>query len=244
MGCLILLMLTLIRFLAYLIGYPLFHAIMKIKVVGREHLPPVGQPLILICNHFSWFEVPLLIGKLPYRPVVLGSAEVWQHPVGYWLARAFGGIPIHRGQVDRQPLKQALAVLERGGVLAIFPEGGIDPELRPLTEAGVNVAGVAGQTVRIPPRLISARPGAAYLAVRSGACILPTAVEGAEYLWQNLRRGRRTAVTLHIGAPFGPLELAEGLRAGERRTAVDQLGDEMMGHIAALLPPEQRGPYA
>ena len=69
---------TLIRLLAYIIGYPLFHTVMKIKVVGREHLPPKGEPLILICNHFSWFELPLLIGKLPYKIIVLGSAEVWQ----------------------------------------------------------------------------------------------------------------------------------------------------------------------
>lgn len=237
-------MLALIRFFAFLIGYPLFHILMKIEVVGRENLPAAGEPLILICNHFSWFEVPLLMGKLPYRPVVLGSAEVWQHPVGSWLARAFGGIPIHRGQVDREPLKQALAVLAQGGVLAIFPEGGIDPDLRPLTEAGVNVAGVAGQTVRIPPRLISARPGAAYLAIKSGVRIVPTAVMGAEYLWQNMRRGRRTPVTLRIGRPFGPLWLEDGVKGAARRTAVDQFGDEMMYQIAALLPAEQRGPYA
>lgn len=232
-----------IRLLAYLIGYPLFHTVMKIKVVGRENLPPPGQPLIVICNHFSWFEVALLVGKLPYHIAFLGSAEVWQHPVGKWLAWAFAGIPIRRGQVDREALKQALAVLQKGGVLGIFPEGGIDPGLRPLTGAGVNVAGVIGQTVRIPGVLISARPGAAYLALKSAACVLPTAVTGGEYLWQNLRRWRRTAVTLHIGPPFGPLTLETGLKNAARRDAINDLGDEMMRHIAALLPPDQRGFY-
>jgi len=235
---------TLIRLLAYLIGYPLFHTVMKIRVVGHENLPPKGEPLILICNHFSWFELPLLIGKLPYKIIVLGSAEVWQHPVGKLLATAFGGIPIQRGQVDREPLKQALAVLADGGVLGIFPEGGIDPALRPLTEAGINVAGVPGQTARIPGALISARPGAAYLAVKSGARVLPTAVTGGEYVWQNLRRLRRTAVTLHIGPPFGPLNIDPHLKNADKRAAINACGDEMMRHIAALLPPEQRGYYA
>lgn len=237
-------MYALIRFLAYLIGYPLFHLTLKINVVGRENLPPKGEPLLLICNHFSWFEVPLLVGKLPFKPIILGSAEVWQHPVGKWLARAFGGIPIQRGQVDRGPLKQALAVLAEGGVLGIFPEGGIDPALRPLTESGVNVAGVPGQTARIPGQLISARPGAAYLALKSGVRVLPTAVIGGETVFQNWRRGRRTAVTLVIGAPFGPLRLDGGLVNRQRREAIDALGDEMMRHIAVLLPPSQRGFYA
>lgn len=235
---------TFVRLLAYLIGYPLFHMLMKIDVVGREHLPPKGEPLILICNHFSWFEAPLLIGKLPYKIVILGSAEVWQHAVGRLLATAFGGISIRRGQVDRQPLKQALMVLQRGDVLAIFPEGGIDPALRPLTAAGLNVADMPGQTTRIPGALISARPGAAYLAIKSGVRVLPTAVVGAEYLWHNLRRLRRTRVTLIIGPPLGPLAIEPSLTKAARRTAVNALGDEMMRHIAALLPPEQRGFYA
>ncbi len=232
------------RLLAYLIGYPLFHTVMKIRVVGRENLPPKGEPLILICNHFSWFEVPLLIGRLPYKIVILGSAEVWQHPVGKWLAWAFDGISIHRGQVDRGPLKRALAVLADGGVLGIFPEGGIDPGLRPLTDAGINVAGLPGQTARIPGVLIQARPGAAYLAVKSGARVLPTAVTGAEYVWQNLRRWRRTPVTLHIGAPFGPLTVDPHLKNTAKRAAINACGDEMMRHIATLLPPDQRGYYA
>ncbi|NJN53879.1 MAG: 1-acyl-sn-glycerol-3-phosphate acyltransferase [Anaerolineae bacterium] len=160
------LMRTLVRLLAHLIGYPLFHTIMKIRVVGGENAPPKGEPLILICNHFSWFELPLLVGQLPYHIVFLGSAEVWQHPIGRLLATAFAAIPIQRGQVDREPLKRALAVLADGGVLGIFPEGGIDPALRPLTESGINVAGVPGQTARIPGVLIPARPGAAYLAVK------------------------------------------------------------------------------
>ncbi len=232
------------RLLAYLIGYPLFHTVMKVKVVGRENLLPKGEPLILICNHFSWFEVPLLIGRLPYKIVILGSAEVWEHPVGKWLAWAFAGIPIHRGQVDREPLKRALAVLAEGGVLGIFPEGGIDPALRPLTDAGINVAGLPGQTARIPGALIQAKPGAAYLAVKSGARVLPTAVNGAEYVWQNLHRLRRTPVTLHIGAPFGPLTIDPHLKNADKRAAIDACGDEMMRHIAALLPPDQRGYYA
>lgn len=234
---------TLFRILAYLIGWPLFHTILKITVEGRENLPPKGTPLIIICNHFSWFEAPLLYGKLPYKITYLGSAEVWEHPIGRRLAMAVGAIPVHRGRPEREALKQSLAVLNEGHVLGIFPEAGIDPDLRPLTDSGINVAGVNGQKSRIPPRLIPARPGAAYFAVKSGALILPTAVLNGEYILTNLRKCKRTPVKIIIGKPFGPLTVDDSLRSTARRHAIDALGDEMMHHIADLLPPEQRGPY-
>jgi 1-acyl-sn-glycerol-3-phosphate acyltransferase len=231
------------RLITFLIGIPLFHIVLQMRVVGRENLPSKGEPLILICNHFSWFEVPLLYGKLPYKIIVLGSAEVWQHPIGRFLAYAFEGIPIRRGQPERVALKRAAEVLARCQVLGIFPEGGIDPELRPLTDAGINIVGVHGQTARIPGRLITPKPGAAYFAVASGARVLPTAVIGAEYTLANLRRFKRTPVTLVIGRPFGPLTLPSDCKGAARRTAINAYGEEMMYHIAALLPPEQRGPY-
>ncbi len=207
-------------------------------------MPAKGEPLIIICNHFSWFEAPLLYGKLPYKITYLGSAEVWEHPIGKRLALAFGGIPVRRGRPEREALKQSLAVLKNDGVLGIFPEAGIDPDLRPLTDSGINVAGVDGQKSRIPPRLIPARPGAAYFAVKSGAMILPTAVLNGEYILSNLRKFKRTPVKIIIGKPFGPLVVDKSLRGAAKRDAIDALGDEMMCHIADLLPLEQRGPYS
>lgn len=234
---------TFFRILAYLIGWPLFHIVLKITVVGRENLPPKGEPLIVICNHFSWFEAPLLYGKLPYDIIYLGSAEVWEHPIGKRLALSFRAIQIHRGRPEREALKQALKVLNEGRVLGIFPEAGIDPDLRPLTDSGMNVAGINGQSSRIPPRLIPVRPGAAYFAVKSGAMILPTAVLNGEYILTNLGKFKRTPVKIIIGKPFGPLTVDKSLRGVAKRDAIDALGDEMMRHIADLLPPEQRGPY-
>ena len=83
----------------------------------------------------------------------------------------------------------------------------------------------------------------AYLAVRSGAPVLPTACLGTERIAANLRRLRRTPVRLIIGPVFGPLVVDESLSKTERRERLDELGHEMMRHMAALLPPENRGPY-
>ena len=71
----------------------------------------------------------------------------------------------------------------------------------------------------------------------------PTACLGTERIAANLRRLRRTPVRLIIGPVFGPLVVDESLSKAERRERLDELGHEMMRHMAALLPPENRGPY-
>ncbi len=234
---------TFYRLLAYLIIYPFLYLALKVTVEGRENLPAKGEALIIICNHFSWFEAALLYTKLPYQITFLVSSEVWQNPLGKRLANAFVAISVHRGRPDRKALKQGLSVLSNGGVLGIFPEGGIDPDLRQLTDVGTDVFGVDGRKSRIPPRLITAKPGAAYFAVKSGVQILPTAVLNGEMILTNIRKFKRTPVKITIGAPFGPLALDKTVKGHAKREALTTLGNEMMLHIADLLPPEQHGYY-
>jgi hypothetical protein len=59
----------------------------------------------------------------------------------------------------------------------------------------------------------------------------------------NIRRWKRTKVTMHIGPAFGPLTIDPALRGPARRQQIDAYGDEMMRHIAALMPVENRGFY-
>ena len=91
--------------------------------------------------------------------------------------------------------------------------------------------------------MITPRPGAAYLAVRSGAPVLPTAFLGTENILPNLKRLRRTPVRMIIGPVFGPLVIDPARSKPERRAQLDEMGHEMMRHMAALMPPENRGPY-
>lgn len=230
--------------LIYLVGSILLRLFIKLTIVGRENLPDPGQPLIIVSNHFSWFEAPLLYKHLPYRPVFIAAVDLLAHPVVRLVAYAYEIIPIWRGQIDRKPLRRALTVLRDGGCIGIFPEGGIDPDLRPLTEKGKRTATTAGRPYRSEAQLIPARPGAAFIAVHSQAKILPVAFIGGEKVLPNLRRLRRTPVTMIIGAPFGPLSLDQSKRGPARREQMNALGDKMMRHIAALLPPENRGCYA
>ncbi len=216
-------------------------AALRLKIEYMGKLPASG-PLILIANHFSWFEAPLLYLYLPYESIWFGAQEVAEHPFVRLLMRLYHAIPVWRGQVDRQALRQALSTLEHNGVLGIMPEGNIDPDLVETVRAG-ELAAHSGSNSRLSGQLIRGRPGAAYLAATSGAPVLPIAFIGTEQIQANMRRFRRTSIAMRVGAPFGPVSLPAGMRGQARKAALQQIADQMMGEIAALMPAENRGVY-
>jgi 1-acyl-sn-glycerol-3-phosphate acyltransferase len=222
----------------------LFRIFLKLEIEGWEHLPP-GGPLIIIGNHFSLFEAPLLLTFLPYydRITWLAATELQESRILKYLMKLYNIIPVWRGQPDRMAIHRALDWLAAGNIVGIMPEGGVDETLRPLTMAGVQTGLHGGPNSRVDPQLITPRPGAAYLAVRSGAPVLPTAFLGSEKILPNLKRLRRTPVRMIIGPVFGPLVIDPTLSKPERRAQLDEMGHEMMRRMAALLPPENRGPY-
>lgn len=221
-----------------------FRIILKVEVEGWENLPSDG-PLLVIGNHFSLFEGPWLLAFLPYddRQSWLAATELQELAVLRMFYKLFNIIPVWRGQPDRAALHRGLDWLAAGKILGIMPEGGVEEEMRRLTMAGVQLGLHEGNNSRASAALFSPRPGAAYLAVRSGAPILPTAFIGTEKILDNLRRLRRTPVRVVIGPPFGPLTIDPALPRHERRALLDEYGHEMMRHIAVLMPPENRGLY-
>ena len=225
------------------IGRILSKILFRLTVTGEENLPQDG-PLIVISNHFSWFEAPLILVHLPYHTQFLAAMELRRYSWFRLFAYAFEIIPIWRGQVDRDAIREASKVLADDGVIGIFPEGGVDPDLQQRVADGEVIVEVQGHISRLSGELIRARPGAAYLAVRTDARIVPVAFEGTEHALENVRHGRRTDVKMRIGPPFGPLSISSQLRGTAKREEINQLGDEMMEHLAALFPPEKRGPYA
>ena len=222
----------------------LFRIFLKIEIEGWENLPP-GGPLIIIGNHFSLFEAPMLLTFLPYRERItwLAATELQDSRILKALIKLYNIIPVWRGQPARTAIHRALDWLAAGNIIGIMPEGGVDETLRPLTSAGIQPGLHQGPNSRAVPELITPRSGAAYLAVRSGAPILPTAFLGTELILPNLRRLRRTPVRMIIGPVFGPLVIDPALPKPERRALLDEMGHEMMRHMAALMPPENRGPY-
>ncbi len=196
----------------------LFRLLTRWEVRGRENLPP-ARPLIIAFNHLGHLDGPLVIATMPWEIEGIVLADLMRVPVIGWLLRLYGTILVHRDEFDRAVLKAALRVLDTGGVIALAPEARQSP-----TGA-----------------LVEARAGAAYLALLSGAPVLPVGLTGTETMYTELRRLRRPRLTVTIGAPFslrGPMA-----KGAERKAQLARERDEIMQRIAALLPPEYRGVY-
>ncbi len=217
--------------------------LLDFKVTGLENVPKDG-PLLIISNHFSLFEPPLVGMMLPQVPAYMVAKELQTHPVTRHMFYFLDLIPVWRGQVDRAALKLASQHLEGGGRMVIMPEGGILPEMMEAVGTGEQIHRLPfEETGRLSGELIEARPGAAFLATRQPVSVLPIAFLGTQHVARNMKRWRRTKVEMIVGRPFGPLTIPKELRGQARRDRLDELGNEMMRQLAALMPPEARGPY-
>jgi 1-acyl-sn-glycerol-3-phosphate acyltransferase len=189
----------------------------QIDAADLARVPP-GGPLILYTNHTGSLEVPLLFAHLQPRPVTgFAKAETWNDPFMAWLFDLWGAIPIQRGEADMHALRAGLQALRQGYILGIAPEG----------------------TRNRDGHLRRARAGVVTLALHSRAPLLPVAHWGGEGFGRNLRRARRTEFHVRVGRPFrlrtDPGSLSRAVR--------QQIVDELMYQLAALLPETYRGEY-
>lgn len=196
-----------------------FRLLTDLQIVGQENLPTSG-PLLVVANHFHFGDPAAVVRATPWPLEFLGGFFLIDPPLYLkWIPHMWDYYPVHRGGASREAIHAAKAILGQNGILVIFPEGGSWAEvLRP------------------------ARPGTAFLAVETGAPILPIGLDGLPEVFQQLREGRRAKVTVRIGQPFGPFQV-EG-RGRARRQALDEIGHEIMRQIQALIPPERHGVYS
>ena len=104
---------TMLALLLLIFGRIVTLLFLRIHVEGEENVPEHG-PLIVTANHFSWFDAPLLTLYLRERPAFLVASESQRFWFVRLYMRAFNGIPIWRGQVDRQAFQRALYRLREG----------------------------------------------------------------------------------------------------------------------------------
>lgn len=195
---------------AYLVARP--------EYIGLENIPD-EPPYILVTNHLSAFDIPLLSSICPHHTIrAFAASEHKWNPLYAPILAAAGSIWVRRGEADRRALREALAVLERGEALGVAPEG---------TRA------------RDPYALQKGKSGVAFLATRADVPIVPVGMAGTERIRHNLPRLRRTRVQVAVGEPF---RLPESGHAGSRK--LREYTDLIMYHIAELLPREYRGVYA
>ncbi len=189
----------------------------SIRVTGREHVPRTG-PLIIVANHQSNADPPVMVYAIPRAVFFMAKRSLFWGPVISYLLRSVHVYPVDRDGRDMDALRWAQRTLDSGKALLVFPEG-----------------------TRSPGALRKATDGLAYLALSSGAPILPVAMTGTERIRGMFRIAfhfQRLRVT--VGEPFT-------LSRGEGRLDRAQLQaatGEVMKRIAELLPPEYRGAYA
>jgi 1-acyl-sn-glycerol-3-phosphate acyltransferase len=208
------------RIFGRLVFRGLFYLLGRVDISGIENVPKNGAYLIVV-NHVSLFDAPLLIAFWPMAPEAAGAADLWNRPGISVLARLYGGIPVHRGRFDRQLMDQVNLVLQSGKPLLIAPEGGRSHALG----------------------MRRAKPGVAYIMEKTDVTVIPVGMIGAtdDFLAQALR-GRRPEIKMIVGTPFH-LPPVEG-KGEMRRNSRQRNADMIMGHIAELLPHEYRGVYA
>lgn len=196
----------------------LMAALTRREVEGLGNVPPEG-PYIMASNHLGLVDVPVIFGLVGGEHLTGWAAEKWQrHIIFGTLLRMGGGIFIHRGEVDRRALEGAIRWLEAGNAFGMAPEG-----TRSKTGG-----------------LARGKTGIAYLVDHVHAPILPVALTGTEGAIRSLLRLRRQRVSVRFGQLFELPPLDPDDRSGSLRRNTD----EVMCHIAALLPPEYRGVYA
>lgn len=189
---------------------------MDATIVGMENFPQKGPALVTI-NHLGDADAVLLGASLPFMIDAMGKIELNDHWLVGPIFRAYGIIWVHRGRPDRKALRAALDGLAAGRMVVIAPEG------RQSVIGGLE----------------DGNEGAAFLAIKSGAPILPVAMTGTENdnIFPNMKRFKRTRVSLTVGKPFYLTEQAD--RQAMMRDGTRQI----MESLAILLPESYRGNY-
>jgi 1-acyl-sn-glycerol-3-phosphate acyltransferase len=152
---------------------------------------------------------------------IIGASDVFEKPGQGQILKAYGVIPVHRGDYDRVLFTKIISVIKAGFPLLIAPEGG-----RSHVTA-----------------MRRAMPGIAYIVEQTHVPVVPVGIVGTtEDFWQRARRGERPPLELRVGKPITLPEITT--KGTEKHEARQRNADLVMNYLAGLLPEEYRGVYA
>jgi 1-acyl-sn-glycerol-3-phosphate acyltransferase len=196
----------------------LLRGFFRLEVTGREHIPARGA-VILAPNHRSLIDIPVAAAVTKRKVWFMAKEELFRSRVSAAVFGGLGGFPVRRGRPDRAPLLRALELLRQGEVVGIFPEG----TRRPLA------------------RFEELEEGFAYVALKSGAPIVPVAISGTEAVFPPGRRFPRPAkIRAAVGEPFrlsGSGGRAMGvLPRGRIRAATAEAQERLVAAMESLEP--------
>ena len=194
----------------------LFLLLTRRRIRGRENIPKRGA-VIFVANHIELVDSPLLWTSLGRRVYFMAKEEVFYPAIIGYCMRSFGAFPIKKGRQDRKALLTAQELLAEGKALTIYPEG-----------------------MRSQSRKVKlAFHGAALIASRSGAPIIPIGISGTEqirgigWIW------RRPYISLEIGKPF----TLPSIDGKPTKYELAKLTDVIMEHVTERLPEPYHGYY-
>ncbi|HEY9122151.1 MAG TPA: lysophospholipid acyltransferase family protein [Brevefilum sp.] len=190
---------------------------MKIDDAELSKVPKEG-PIIAAANHVNFLDAPVLITHLyPRKTTGLVKKETWEKPLLAFLFNLWEGIPIDRDIADFAAFKQAKQALKDKKILAVAPEGTRSED---------------GQLTR-------GKPGISILASQTEAPIVPIAYWGHENFIRNIKRLKRTPMTIRVGKPFR-LNFSGKTKSKE---LMQDAADAVMLEIKKLLPEKYHGVY-
>lgn len=192
------------------LGYGLLRLVTRVSVQGYENIPRKG-PLILVGNHVAMLEAVMMVLCAPHQVELIGNGDIPFDPKYGWAVHAWGYIPIRRGEMDRGALTVALNVLKQGGVVGIFPEGGIWESSAKKSKTGVS-----------------------WLSYQSGAPIVPIGFGGIDGALAAAFKLKRPAVSMNIGQVIPAIDPQATDKA--RKVALEEAANYIMAQVDALIP--------
>jgi 1-acyl-sn-glycerol-3-phosphate acyltransferase len=188
--------------------------------IDRSELAKVPQagPLLMMVNHTSNLEGPMLYAFLQPRPLhAIAKQELWEHKFMAYLMNTWKSIPVDRQNMGRSTMDACFKVLDEQHILAIAPEG----------------------TRSKDGCLQEGKGGVAFIAHKKDVPMIPVVVMGFNSFSKNIKRLKRTVITIKVGEVFEIIQKG-GRIDGDTRQA---LADEIMLRLAMLMPNERRGHY-
>lgn len=196
------------RFASHLFLPALFTLAGGWRVTGREYIPRTG-PALIAANHISFLDPPAVGTAIRFRRTYyFAKQELFQVPVFGWIIRKCYAFPVNREGDDKEAFRHAINLLKAGELLTVFPEGGRSPDgtLQPFAR------------------------GAALIAARAGAPIIPCALSGTDHV---LPRGARFLHRGFIQVSFAP-PLETRAHGEDTKLGLQELTDRVADEIRRM----------
>lgn len=186
--------------------WPIFRLAYRFSAKDASRLPAEG-PVLIVANHASYLD-PVVIGLAAGRPVRFMAKEQLFKIFGLgWIIRRLHSFPVKRDEFDRRAIHTALTALADGEVVGIFPQG-----------------------TRQKDGVTEAFPGAAMIAFKSGATVVPVAISGTEKVMPDgARFPRWPRIVVSFGEPIKPDT------GGDKKEVIARLTDRIVDDLRDML---------